>query len=76
MNKFSRRDYRAVFERYFTIIDEIEIPRGLEREYLTDEIRAELSEYTEQDLVDGKPMFVLGPPRRQSPPIPGGPPQR
>lgn len=61
MNKFSRRDYRAVFERHFAIVDEIEIPRGREHEYLTDEIRTELSEYTEQDLLDGKPLFVLRP---------------
>ena len=61
LNRLTRADYRDLFARHFTILEEIDPPRGRAGEFLTPEIRTELSAYTEQDLLDATPLFVLRP---------------
>jgi hypothetical protein len=39
----------------------LDAPRSRAAEFLTPEIRAELERYTDEDLLDANPMFVLRP---------------
>ncbi len=61
LNELPRAEYRAIFARHFEILEEIDPPRQGQERWLTPEIRAELSEWTEQDLLDAVPLFVMRP---------------
>lgn len=71
LNEMSRAEYHELFSAHFEILEVIDPPRGRASEFLTPEIRAELRDYTEQDLLDENPLFVLrrraGPDVRQPP---------
>jgi SAM-dependent methyltransferase len=59
LNEFARDDYRAIFSRRFEIVEEISADPSLGREFLTDDIRKELSDYSEEDLFSNKVRFIL-----------------
>jgi Methyltransferase domain len=59
LNEMTRAEYVALFERHFEILEVIESERGSVT--LTAEIRAELRSYSEQELLDENPVFVLRP---------------
>ena len=61
LNKLLRRDYRALFEPHFEILEERVAQPGLGRALMTPEIRAELSAYADEELFSNNVMFVLRP---------------
>lgn len=64
LNGMLRRDYRSLFEPFFDIRLERELQPGLGRRHLTPEIRAELSDYPEEELFSNNVLFVLTPKSR------------
>jgi Methyltransferase domain len=65
LNELTRGEYEALFSAHFHILEVIDPPRGRATEFLTPEIRAELSDYTDEDLLDENPLYVLRPRRGQ-----------
>jgi SAM-dependent methyltransferase len=63
LNELTRSDYKKLFSEHFEILEIIDEPRGRQAEWLTPEIRAELADYTDEDLLDENPLFVLRPRR-------------
>jgi hypothetical protein len=61
LNEMTRGEYEALFSTHFEILDVIDPPRGRAQPFLTPEIRAELRDYTEADLLDENPLYVLRP---------------
>lgn len=61
LNEMTRGEYEAIFTRYFRILEIVEGPRGRAPDWLSREIRAELSDYSERDLLDATPTFVMRP---------------
>lgn len=61
LNKMLRRDYRTLFAKHFDILEEQEMAPGLGKFLMTPDIRAELSEYPDDELFSNKVMFVLKP---------------
>lgn len=61
LNGMARGEYEDIFTRSFHILEIVEAPRGHAPDWLTPEIRMELSEYSDQDLLDGAPTFVMRP---------------
>lgn len=61
LNELTRSEYKELFSEYFEILEIIDAPRGQRAEFLTPEIRAELADYTDEDLLDENPLFVLRP---------------
>jgi hypothetical protein len=61
LNEMARSEYEDIFNRHFHILEIIEGPRGHAPEWLTPEVRMELSDYSEQDLLDATPTFVMRP---------------
>lgn len=61
LNELRLADYREIFGEHFEIVEERVKRPGLGREYLTDEIRAELSGYDEDELLANQVLFVLRP---------------
>jgi hypothetical protein len=61
INKFTRSDFRRAFVRRFEIILEQDKMPRLGEAYLTPEVRAELAQYTEEDLFSNLVLFVLRP---------------
>jgi hypothetical protein len=59
LNEMTRDEYAQLFARSFEILDIIDPPRGAEQQFLTADIRQELSMYSEADLLDENPLFVL-----------------
>ena len=59
LNGMLRRDYRELFGRHFDIRLEKELQPGLGRRLLTPEIRAELADYPEEELLSNNVLFVL-----------------
>lgn len=62
LNELTRADYAELFSASFEILEVLESRRShLAERHLTPELRAELSMYSEQDLLDENPLFVLKP---------------
>jgi hypothetical protein len=61
LNELTRGEYKGLFAEHFEILEIIDGPRGRQGEFLTPEIRAELADYTDEDLLDEDPLFVLRP---------------
>ncbi len=61
LNEMTRGEYEAIFTRHFQILEVLEAPRGHAPDWLTPEIRMELSDYSDQDLLDALPTFVMRP---------------
>jgi hypothetical protein len=62
LNRLRLRDYRRLFSVDFEIVEERPLQVDLGRQYLTPEIRAELANYEEEELLSNNVLFVL---RRQ-----------
>jgi Methyltransferase domain len=61
LNALGRADYRRLFRRHFTILEErVKLPE-LGREYLVDEVAAELAGWSEEELFSNQVLFVLRP---------------
>jgi hypothetical protein len=61
LNKMWLRDYHEMFSRYFHILKADPLEPDLGREFLTDELRQELSNCSEDELFSNKVSFVLKP---------------
>ena len=61
-NKLRLKEYRQVLSGYFDILEEINETPDLGRKFLTPEIRAELSDYSESELLSFRYTFILGKP--------------
>ncbi|WP_188409234.1 class I SAM-dependent methyltransferase [Agaricicola taiwanensis] len=59
LNEFRLEYYRRLFRRHFHIAEEWNVEEGLGGEFLTDEIRQELSEYDVEELLLGRYRFAL-----------------
>lgn len=61
LNQLRRADYRLLFSEWFDILEERVVQPDLGRNFMTPEIREELSEYTDEDLFSNGVVFVLKP---------------
>ena len=61
LNELTRNEYKELFSEHFEILEIIDGPRGRQVDFLTPDIRAELADYTDEDLLDENPLFVLRP---------------
>lgn len=59
LNELTRAEYRRLFQKHFDIIEERVTRPNLGRQYLTDEVRKELSSYSEDELFSNQVLFVL-----------------
>jgi SAM-dependent methyltransferase len=60
LNGLSLGEYQQLFAKFFSILDIINESPGLGENFLTDEIRAELSGFDLKELTSDKWTFVLG----------------
>ncbi|QSR88589.1 class I SAM-dependent methyltransferase [Methylacidiphilum caldifontis] len=59
LNKLWRKDYRGLFSKYFTILEEkVKYPL-LGKEWMTEEIKKELAMIPEEELFSNNVLFVL-----------------
>lgn len=61
MNELTREDYRQLFRKHFEILAEVEKRPGFGREYLTPEVRRDLAQYPDDELLSNEVLFVLRP---------------
>ena len=61
LNRLSRATYRKLFMRHFDILEEWVIEPGLGQHWLTLEVQAELSAWSEDELFSNRVMFTLRP---------------
>jgi hypothetical protein len=59
LNELLVQDYEDIFKKYFDIIEVLSIDSGLGKQHLTNEIKKELSAYSEAELLSHKWTFVL-----------------
>jgi hypothetical protein len=59
LNRFSLADYRKLFLKDFVILEEKVKYPGLGKEYLTPEIREDLKDFSEEELLSNQVLFVL-----------------
>lgn len=61
MNELTRENYRQLFNKHFEILAEVEKRPGLGKEYLTTDVRRELADYPDDELLSNEVLFVLRP---------------
>lgn len=61
LNRLCRKDYYDLFAEHFRILEEHVMKPGLGAEFMTDQIRTELSEYGDYELFSNSVRFVLEP---------------
>jgi hypothetical protein len=61
LNQLRRSDYRLLFSKWFDILEERVVQPDLGRNFMTQEIRAELAEFSDEDLFSNGVAFVLRP---------------
>jgi hypothetical protein len=61
LNRLSRAAYRELFSRHFDTLEEWVIDPDLGRQWLTPAVRAELSDWSEDELFSNRVMFTLRP---------------
>jgi SAM-dependent methyltransferase len=61
LNQMTRREYVELFAPHFEILENRSMHQDLGRQYMTDEIRAELSAYGDDELFSNRVLFVLTP---------------
>ena len=66
LNELRLADYRRTFEASFDILHEESPVERFGGEYLTDEIRAELAAYSDDELMTNRHTFILRPKRRSA----------
>lgn len=59
LNELRVHDFEEIFKNYFDIVEVLSIDPGLGKEYLTNQIREELTAYSEAELLSNKWTFVL-----------------
>ncbi|GAA0584734.1 SAM-dependent methyltransferase [Rhizomicrobium electricum] len=59
LNQMRLAEYEEIFDRYLSIAEKAPIDYGLGREYLTPEVRAELKDYSEDELLTNNIDYVL-----------------
>ncbi|MCP4989155.1 MAG: class I SAM-dependent methyltransferase [Colwellia sp.] len=59
LNKMRVEDFKELFYQYFEVIDVISNDKGIGSHFLTNVIRRELSDYTEDELLSNKWTYVL-----------------
>ncbi|MBI1182606.1 MAG: methyltransferase domain-containing protein [Alphaproteobacteria bacterium] len=59
LNRLSRADFRAAFARWFDIVEERVLFPELGREYMTPELREEVSHWSDEELFSNRVLFVL-----------------
>lgn len=59
LNELRIKDYRRIFSKYFDVIAEVNEDVGTGSSFLTDDIRAELTSYSEQELLVNRYAFVM-----------------
>ena len=59
LNELRVHDFKDIFENYFDVVNITSIHPGLGKEFLTPQIREELSAYSEAELLSDKWTFVL-----------------
>jgi ubiquinone/menaquinone biosynthesis C-methylase UbiE len=63
LNELRVHDFEVIFKQYFDIVNVLNINPNSGKQYLTNEIKEELAEYSEAELLSDKWVFVL---RRKS----------
>jgi len=71
LNKLTRADFRRLFSEHFDILEEHALIPDLGREYATPEVRAELREFSDEELFSNQVLFVLRPRSHDRRPEPG-----
>jgi hypothetical protein len=66
LNKLSRADYRILFSKDFDILEETCVRPHLGSQFMTPEIRQELSQYADEELFSNAVIFLLRPRRKSS----------
>ena len=66
LNKMGLAGYRTLFSRHFDILEEICVQPNMGSQFMTPEIRQELSQYPDEELFSNRVIFLLRP-RRNSP---------
>jgi len=66
LNKFSLASYRKLFSMHFDILEETCAKPNLGSQFMTPEIRLELSHYSDEELFSNGVIFLLRP-RRNAP---------
>lgn len=61
LNRLSRKDYVDIFAKYFRIIENETTKSGLGCQFMTPELRAELSHFSDDELFSNSVRFVLAP---------------
>lgn len=61
LNELCLADYRKLFQQHFEILEERVRQPDLGRQYLTPEIAAELSQWSDEELFSNRILFVLRP---------------
>jgi SAM-dependent methyltransferase len=59
LNRLTRSDFRSMLSKHFSIVEETEKYPDLGRQYLTDDVRVELAEYSEHELLSNNVKYVL-----------------
>lgn len=63
LNQVTRAEFRTLFDEYFEILDETVVHPDKGREFMTPELRGELSDWTDDELFSNTVRFVLRPKR-------------
>ncbi|MER8959284.1 class I SAM-dependent methyltransferase [Mesorhizobium sp. M0701] len=63
LNELRRSDYRSMFSEHFDILEEVALNPDCGRHLLDEDLRAELADYSDDELFSNKVRFVL---RRRS----------
>ena len=59
LNRLSRLDYRRMFGQHFEILEENELRPDMGRRWLTASVKADLPQWSEEDLLSNRVQFVL-----------------
>jgi SAM-dependent methyltransferase len=61
LNRLTRRDYVDIFQSHFRILENETMRPNLGEQFMTSQIRAELSQYGDDELFSNSVLFVLEP---------------
>jgi SAM-dependent methyltransferase len=59
LNRLTRSDYRRIFGQHFEILEENELRPDMGRRWLTAAVKADLPQWSEEDLLSNRVQFVL-----------------
>jgi hypothetical protein len=61
LNRLRLRQYHTLLQADFCILEQVASNPGLGNRFLTPDVRAELREYSEEELLSNEVLFVLRP---------------